>query len=396
MSCPRRWEVRAVDEGRLSSTDVAAFERHTRTCAECREELEGLERLRSLSRELLHREPTELELRRVRGRVLRDAMSAGGRASGVRRTMAVAASVVGVAAAAAGWWTLHHARETVARTSEPPSFAASVTPRGPADWDQAREGSSERVALREGELSLQVRKQHDGERFVVAVPDGEVEVRGTTFQVGVHHGETTRVHVDTGVVVVRVHGESVLAAGESWAPAPEAAASPAVSEVPAATPLVVDRPPSAVHRSSSPPPHVSAARPPEPAVRAASEGDAEVAEYGRAVDAYRLGRFQQAADLLGAFARAHPASPLLEDATFIQAASLASAGQTHAAATVAAEHARRFPASFHRKDAAVLVARDLRDQGDCAAARQAVGPWLAAAESDSAVASALGGCLERH
>ncbi len=119
-----------------------------------------------------------------------------------------------------------------------------------------------------------------------------------------------------------------------------------------------------------------------------------MAEYERAIDAYRLGRFEQAAELLRVFQSANPSSALLDDASFIEASSRASAGQPEAAARLAERHLLRFPASFHHKDAAILVARIRRDRDDCTGARAVLAPWLAKPGSDPAVVSALGRCAE--
>jgi len=117
-----------------------------------------------------------------------------------------------------------------------------------------------------------------------------------------------------------------------------------------------------------------------------------MSEYQGAIDAYRLARFDQAVVLLHAFLSAHPSSPLLDDASFIEASSSASAGHADAAGRLAERHLLRFPASFHHKDACILVARARRDRDDCAGARSVLAPWLAGPPADPAVGSALGHC----
>jgi TolA-binding protein len=388
MKCTRSWEVRAIDEGRLAQADVTAFERHAARCASCRDESARLAELRTLTAQLPAASPSELDVRRLRARVLRDAMAS----SSVRPGRAVLPALGAAAAlAAAALFARNHAGEGASRAREP--FAGSVIRSEAARWTQTREAGVERVVLTDGYLALHVRKQGPEERFTVALPDGEVEVRGTTFDVAVHDAKTERVHVDEGVVVVRVHGESVVAAGESWpsAPAAEPASRPAAVEVPA-----VPEEPSAKGASAPLPPRPpkrpgSAPRPadPRPAPPGSTDSeDEEMAAYEHAVDAYRLGRFSQAAELLRAFTEKYPSSSMLDDAWFIEASSLASAGSTEAAGRLAQGHERRFPSSFHRKDAAILVARMHRDHSDCAAARAAVGAW----PRDATIEAALGSC----
>jgi FecR protein len=78
--------------------------------------------------------------------------------------------------------------------------------------------------LARGAVSAHVTKLKVGERFVVATPDAEIEVRGTRFQVTVvppdeacGDGIVTRVAVSEGVVVVRSLGHEVrVEAGHHW------------------------------------------------------------------------------------------------------------------------------------------------------------------------------------
>lgn len=97
----------------------------------------------------------------------------------------------------------------------------------------AAEGPTQLLHLGAGVVDLHVAKLGPGERFVVATPDSEVEVRGTRFRVsivapeaGCGAGAQTRVAVTEGVVVVRHAGaEDRLVAGEQW-PAGCARAAP--------------------------------------------------------------------------------------------------------------------------------------------------------------------------
>ncbi len=120
-----------------------------------------------------------------------------------------------------------------------------------------------------------------------------------------------------------------------------------------------------------------------------SPSDGEMAEYEHAVGAYRLGRFERAGALLHAFAGPHPASSLLDDASFIEAAN---AGQRQLAGRLAERHMLRFPDSFHRRDAAILVARARRDGDDCVGARAVLAPRRAAPPPDRAISTPLGHC----
>ena len=71
-------------------------------------------------------------------------------------------------------------------------------------------------------MRLSVRHQTAAERFLVELPDGELEVRGTTFTVSASATATERVAVEGGIVALRIRGlpaEILLQAGESWSAA---------------------------------------------------------------------------------------------------------------------------------------------------------------------------------
>jgi len=86
------------------------------------------------------------------------------------------------------------------------------------------QGAVERFSLQHGELSAHVAKLTAGQRFIVATPDAEVEVRGTRFRLHVleqaeacGEGSRTRLEVTEGVVEVRRAGASIMIkAGQQW------------------------------------------------------------------------------------------------------------------------------------------------------------------------------------
>jgi len=265
-----------------------------------------------------------------------------------------------------------------------------------ARWLQARAGNVERVSLLDGEIRVVVRKQGPDERFLVVLPDGELEVRGTTFDVVVHGGATRHVHVVEGVVQVRVPDASgpTLTAGQTWdAPVPTlggtgetAARAPWVASPtplalnPSTPPAAPPRPPATPRPGASTPSSVTSR--PGPSIEP-SVADDWMPDYEAAMGLYRGGRFAQAAEAFDRFAVAHPSAATLDDALFLQSAALARAGRADAAAVVAEHQIERFPDSFHHKDASILVARAARDRGDCAAARRALAPWLARHDGDA-------------
>jgi TolA-binding protein len=385
--CDRRWEIDALRDGRLGERDARAFERHARTCDVCAEAIAGDARLRRLGAEMRSPEASELDLRRLRARVLHDVAHR-------RRGLGHAPAVAAACALAALMALLLSRRSPPPHVITAPLAATSVSspPRTPTPappsvvyastvqgddgsrWSRTRDGSVEHLRLEEGTLRVNVRHQRDGERFLVDLPDGELEVRGTTFVVAASESATARVSVEEGVVVLRIRGlpaALVLKAGEAWTASERE--TRAAHGPPAAPHVAVASAPSA--RVSAPPP-----------APAADDGPAE---YGAAVALWQHGRYAEAATALQAFVVAHPSSPELEDASFLEAASLSRAGRADAAALVAEDHLARFPASFHRRDASILVARAARDRGDCPHARAVLAPWSG---SDDEVRRTLGEC----
>jgi hypothetical protein len=372
-TCDRLWEVDAMREGRLFGADAASHERHLQTCAECAERHREDDRLARLGRALPTGEQSPLDVRRMRARILKYAAIAP--ADGVRRRgttiLALAAAmalVIGVVLAAL---PRTHAPEAV-------SFASTVIPAEGAVWSRTRAGQTERVALQGGIIIVEVRKQSPGERFLVALPDGEIEVRGTRFEVEVADGRTRSVRVLEGVVALRLVAdeERVLRAPASWSLPPAPVVTPPVVVVtPSSLPDVRE-----TRSAPATPPPTAAAAPPTASSQTSAEYEAAMAEY-------RAHRYAEAARLFGAFATAHPNAPEAEDAAFLESNALAHDGRADAAAHLAERFLAAHPKSFHARDAAILIARAARDRNDCERARAALASW-----SGPEVEAALGRC----
>lgn len=378
--CPRLWELDAARHGALSSADVHSHERHRATCGECRTRFEDDERLVRLGRGMVP-QVDALRSRRVRMQVLRAAVQ-----EAATRPLArwlVPALVPLALVVAITPWMARHAVSVEAPPALAPSpsattpasaFAAQVEPSPGAAWSRERALGTERVALQDGELRLTVRHQQASERFLVLVPDGEIEVRGTRFEVTVREGRTAEVRVAEGVVALRIHGapERVLGAGDAWAPEERSRAT-------------VPTPPAAPSASAP----VVEVKPPAES-RAPRGAEAAEADYARAMQLYDAHRYVEAASAFRAFVAAHPRAPEAEDAEFLEASSLAFSGRHEAAAVRAERFLAGHPRSFHARHAALLVGRAARDRGDCEKARSVLAPWSSPAGAD--VVTALGAC----
>jgi hypothetical protein len=235
----------------------------------------------------------------------------------------------------------------------------------------------ERVELEAGTLRVHVRPQGAGERFLVRLPDGEIEVRGTTFEVTALAGLTRHVGVDEGTVVLRLRGspDRSLGPGTNWS-APESAPSDAqqAMALPAAT--------------------ARAATLPRRHDGEAQDKDHGAPAYVSAMQSFREGRYDSAAAAFHAFALAFPQATEAEDASFLEALSLARAGRGDAAALAAQRHLESFPRSFRRKEASILVARAASRRGRCDEAIGVLAPWIGASP-DADIQSVLAACGSR-
>jgi len=388
--CDRLWEVDAYRSGQLGPRDAESFVRHARACATCRARLEGDERLRDLVAATLSAEPSELGLRRLRARVLRDAARGeASRSATPLRWRPLAAGALLVALGVVTWSLCAHpgaarapALSASARTAAPLSaeeaFAGAVAAAPGARWSQVRRARVERVELTDGTIRVKVRPQSQGERFLIALPDGEIEVRGTEFDVEVERGATQLVRVVEGVVDLRLDGREFvrLVASESWR-----RERPEGSALEAPPPRSVPNPPEAVRTAAS-----------VHSGKAAGAADDSVAMYADAVRCLRDGMYDEAASRFHGLFLADPSSSQAEDASFLEAVALARAGRADAAALAGEHHLASFPRSFHAREAAILVARAASQRHDCEKARRVVAPWATGALVPPDVQSALAPC----
>ena len=259
-----------------------------------------------------------------------------------------------------------------------------VTIGGSARVRLVEQSQRKRFSLEAGSLFAKVAKLTADERFVVATPDAEVEVRGTAFRVTIvpadracEDGSPTRLEVSEGVVVVRHAGvEHRVAAGERWPqcgePAPVKAGStpmqgtnatatgPAAMAVAAAPPVI----PVGALPMTAPvalPATTAAASPRgEGAVAAASpEASSRLAEQNDLFDeAMRLKRGGDAPSALAKLDRllaSYPSGPLAESAAVERMRLLASSDRARAA-VAAREYLRRHPRGFARAEAETIAA----------------------------------------
>ncbi|MET0790837.1 MAG: FecR domain-containing protein [Polyangiaceae bacterium] len=230
------------------------------------------------------------------------------------------------------------------------------------------QGKVERFSLQQGELSAHVAKLSGGQRFIIATPDAEVEVRGTKFRVRVlGAGETcgagsrTRLDVTEGIVEVRASGATVnVVAGEHW---PSDCTDAELTRSVAA-PLSLPRA-APVPDVSAVPLHAQAARPfasssaeHAPLVRGAPEQASELAQqndsFAEGVALHRQGDVAGALRAFQSFLVRFPRSPLAENALVERMRILASAHDP-GARTEAQRYVARYPRGFALGEAKQLT-----------------------------------------
>jgi TolA-binding protein len=199
--------VEAFHERRLGGTDGAALERHLAQCADCENELAALRRLRQDLREL----PVPFVDDDVTGRRQRQVLLAAAYQPPTDRRRVRAARVASLATAAlvvlgvVVWSPGAHLGGTAHRTIAvaPQPLRTEIVAAGGTRWSRHRTAAVERVELAEGELAVEVHRADPSQRFVIAVPDGEIEDIGTRFLVTVNGGSTRQIVVREGTVIFR-------------------------------------------------------------------------------------------------------------------------------------------------------------------------------------------------
>ena len=363
-TCNRAWEAEARIDGRLGPKDEASFVRHLADCPDCTRATERLERLAATLSAIPHNPKSELERRRARAELLRKANEGWVDKPGSSRA---AWWVLPAVALAAALFFLVRARAGVAPSASlVPRF--EVTDVHDAKVREEVDGTTSRVHLSSGTAAFHVEHLHSNARFLVDLPDGEVEVRGTRFVIDVEGGKTRSVVVTEGFVEVRLAGfRGLLHAGERW-PSATAAIEPSASSVAteatapaegapsnavANAPSVVPTVPNKAEPSSGTRPATSAPNP-SPITSGVTSGGAGP-RFVAAMKTYEAGDYGRADSLFESFAREFPNDSRAEDALFLRADARARRGDREGARRAAADYLKRYPNGFRRAEAQRLT-----------------------------------------
>jgi hypothetical protein len=222
-----------------------------------------------------------------------------------------------------------------------------------------------RGTLTSGAASFHVEHLGPGQRFLLALPDGDLEVRGTRFTVRAHDGATEEVVVTEGVVAlhIRDHGEIVLRAGERWPRGDAATPSPSMaSPLPSASDAVQSAPVATAARPAAKQPEATQPAATQPAAstsRASADAERKTfvasERFVAAMTVFNAGSYARADALLGSFMTDFPSDPRREDALFLSAVARDRMGDHAAAAARAREYVRAYPAGLRQREARKLA-----------------------------------------
>jgi len=342
--CHRLFEAEAMRDGRLTGAERARFERHVAGCPACSIEVRALEALaESLRAEFPdHAVADEVRARRERTRLMAAfdrALLAPEQSRNVRHWLLWPAAVSALVVA------ILLVLPRVRRPAEPPThpLSAVVHADSTSVWSERRDGDREKVVLERGALWIHVNHSSGEGRLLVVLPDGELEDIGTTFTVSADDGQTTRVAVQEGHVVLRIRGQAAIALGpgDTWIPDPRPVAS-ARASAPAADPAPSARL-DALERSTQP------TLPPSPRVASPTASDSSV-DFRAAMAALDIGDNHQAAAGFATFLAKHPHDPRAEDAAYLRVIALQRSGDSAGMKRAAVEYLRRYPAGFRQAE----------------------------------------------
>lgn len=351
-NCPRKWQLEAVRDGRLTGKDRDSAVRHQASCTECAEEERRLAALGEQVARLpeLPRDP--MSARRARQRLIAAlnelVIEPRARRLGPRAALGLGFAAAAIAVALV-WLTL---RRPPASPSSPADSTSVIevhaTPG--ARWSEHVDRTLDRIDLVDGTASFKVRP-HAGRHVVIGLPDGELEDLGTVFEILVAEQHTRRISVSQGRVSVRLLGQPnfSLSAGETWGSEAAAASASAAQEAAGASALLANQ---YAARGSDATPNGAASSKSEATLtrpRAASSGEARATSASARASAEQ----QAAPDAQAAKA---------EDDAYLQIVDLLKQAKYARARSEAKQYLLRFPNGFRRIEVLNIATHALDDE----------------------------------
>jgi hypothetical protein len=327
----------------------AALAGHVARCPACRATQDGLRRAIALAKGLPTNVPGASRREEVRAGMLALA-EAGPTGTASRTPWHVGVIALGAAAAMLVLWLAKGRDDNGRDAAGPAPSHVVVRPAPGARYVITSPPPWETIRLSEGAIDLDVQPLGPRDRVRVEVGDGEVEVRGTRFQVTARADRLVGVDVTHGRVEVRPRGATptVLGAGQRWRATPdealEVAPSPPIAEAPAPSPPreVRSRPRRLAART-------------EAAVERALQPTRQEILYDDAWDALRARKFKDAATGFGRVLAASSSGPLADEAAFWRATALARDGDSTGAIVAFRAYLATYRDSPRRGEASAIL-----------------------------------------
>jgi ferric-dicitrate binding protein FerR (iron transport regulator) len=208
----------------------AALLEHAKSCETCTAELTALKKRRDFRDAFPVLSSIADEAPRPSTRPGAPTDEARSRAARRRHVLVMITAVVAI--------VLFIGRNRVLRAPSAPLEGDGSTATGPpryrifnlanALFESKVDGTTVHSSLTRGTAAFQVDRLAPSQRFLLTLPDGDLEVRGTRFVITVEAGKTQMVDVTDGKVALRINGreEIVLSAGDRW---PAGSGGPMVS-----------------------------------------------------------------------------------------------------------------------------------------------------------------------
>jgi ferric-dicitrate binding protein FerR (iron transport regulator) len=380
-SCPAGWEITQALSQPETAGDVV---RHLRDCSTCAQLAAELRAVVSAAAELPPVAPMSQAARERISHALTIADAETRpplpRQRRFRLSWAFAGGLACAALVLSGSFLLHrHATPGVARRSgeavdiaDKPRSLARVRAYGDARLRRVSGPPDETVRVESGRVAFEVAHLTSEQRFRVMTGDGEVEVRGTRFEVEAHADALWAVAVTEGKVDVRVGDMGLrLQAGDEWQrqqPSSLAGKAGLAGETssPSTNPAAVP---------AAPPGHEPQARPRVVASAGQSDQVKQSPEassresFDLAWSHLRHGQWDEAIRSFAAVAVEARDRALEEDALYWQAVATARAGRAQEASRLFEAFLQRFVTGAHAGAATLALAWLHFDAGKTEAAR---------------------------
>jgi ferric-dicitrate binding protein FerR (iron transport regulator) len=236
-TCTRVRDAAAFRDGRMWR-DAALLE-HAEHCGACRKELQTRRRAREFKDAFPVLASIAAEGARPPSPSRSDSSAA--RTEAVRRRRRVALKLV-AALSIVGFFIGRHLSPSSSRapSSATPAPVFRISNLDNALFESKTEGGVVRSSMTRGVAAFRVEPLGPGQSFFLALPDGEIEVRGTLFVVWIEGGITNKIEVNEGAIALRLQGrpEMLLKAGQRWPDPPAGRPTGSFFQVAPASPPV--------------------------------------------------------------------------------------------------------------------------------------------------------------